>query len=487
MTAPRTTPLDRLPAHSEVLRRGDARIAAYAHDTMLTGDPDAVVRPADVQECAELLAYCHHHRIPVTPAGSRTSMTGSSVADAGVLLSTEKLCGVIDIGVRNGHPFARVRPGTIVGELQRQAADAGFFYPPSPTSRHEAMLGGTTATNATGDNTYRYGTTRKYVRALHVLRADGTALPLSRPWDASVTELKNTAGYFLDGAEIDLFIGSEGTLGLITEITVDLLYQPQPQLGLFVFFPSDAAALDTIVAADRDGRIRATALEYIDGEALRIMATHPTFPGIPPGAHAALIVYQEYAEESRDPLLNAWFAILSEADARMPHLLHTAIVATQPSDLERFRQWRHQIPVIVNERGHALEANGGGKVGTDWWVPLPAMRGMMDFMTEQSDALGIPYLAFGHLGNGHPHVNYLTRTPDERARATACVHACCHEAVRRGGGVAGEHGLGKLKRELLAIQHAPAVIERMRAVKQHYDPHWILARGNMLPAPESVR
>ncbi|MBI4237804.1 MAG: FAD-binding oxidoreductase [Deltaproteobacteria bacterium] len=484
MPADSTDPLAHIPARTDVIRRGDDRIAAYRHDTMLTGDPDVVVRPADTRECAELLAYCHHHHIPVTPAGSRTSMTGSSVADSGVLLSLEQMRGVIDIGQAAGHAVARVRPGTILGELQQQVAAAGFFYPPSPTSRHEAMLGGTVATNATGDNTYRYGTTRRYVRGLRVLLTDGTERELSRPWEQSVVELKNTAGYFLAGTEIDYFIGSEGTLGLITELTLDLLSQPQPQLGLFVFFPSPRAALDLIALADRDGRVRATALEFIDGRALEVMATHPTFPGIPSGAGAALLIYQEYAEESRDPVLNAWFAMLTEADPQMMRLLDHAIVATQPRDVERLHQWRHQIPVVVNERGHALEANGGGKVGTDWWVPIAEMRGMMDYMYERSNALGIPYLAFGHLGNGHPHVNYLTATPNERARAQACVLECCHEAVRRGGGVAGEHGLGKLKRDLLAIQHPPAIIDQMRALKRHYDPHWILGRGNILIPPK---
>lgn len=474
------TIIDYMPARDEVIRRGDDRMAAYNHDTMMTGDPDAVVRPRDVQECADILAYCHGHALPVTFCAGHTSMTGSSVAESGVVVSIEKLRGIHDIGRQHGRPFARVAPGMFLGEFQRAVDAEGYYYPPSPTSRHEAMIGATVATNATGDNTYKYGTTRKYIRALQLLMADGTTRTITRPAGEQVTELKNMAGYYLQGSPIDHFIGSEGTLGLITEVTVDLLERPQPHFGLFVFFPTREAALETIVRADADGRVSPSALEYIDHGALQIMATHESFPPLPEGVGAALIIYQEYAEESYDALLNNWFALLTNADPSMARLLDHAIVSTQPSDEARLRTWRHHIPAAVNEEGHRLEAHGGGKVGSDWWVPLARMPAMMQYMYERSDALGIPYVAFGHLGNGHPHVNYLTRNPEEKTRAKQLVIDCCRKAVSLGGGVAGEHGLGKLKRDLLTIQHPQTVIDQMIALKQSYDPHWILGRGNIL-------
>lgn len=450
---------------------------------MMTGDPDALVRPADVRECREIVAYCAAQKMPLTVCGGHTAMTGSSVAESGFLLSIEKMSGVRDVGMHNGRFIAKVRPGTFLGDFQRTVEAAGFFYPPSPTSRNEAMIGATVATNATGDNTYKYGTTRKYIRALDVILPDGSQRTITRPVDHKIVELKNTAGYFLNGTEIDYFIGSEGTLGLITEITVDLLTLPQPQFGLFIFFPSSETALEAVTRADRDGRVSPTALEYIDDNALQTMATHPTFPTIPAGAHAALIVYQEYDEEMRDPLMNAWFDLLAGIDPAVTQLLDHAIMTTQAGDEERLRVWRHHIPAHVNELGHRLEADGGGKVGSDWWVPIAQMRTMMDFMYTRSHPLGIPFLAFGHLGNGHPHVNYLTRNADERARAKAVVLDCCRKAVELGGGVAGEHGLGKLKRDLLAIQHPQSVINQMIALKTQYDPHWLFGRGNILLPP----
>lgn len=450
---------------------------------MMTGSPDALVRPANARECQEVVAYCAAKRMPLTVCGGHTGMTGSGVAESGMLLSIEKMTGVRDIGTHGGRLRAIVRPGTFLGDFQRTVEAAGFCYPPSPTSRNEAMIASTVATNATGDNTYKYGTTRKYIRSLDVLLPDGAQRTITRADDQRITELKNTAGYFLQGSEIDYFIGSEGTLGLITEITVDLLTLPHPQFGLFIFFPSNEAALEAIVGAHRNGRVSPTALEYIDDAALQMMSTHPTFPTIPTGAQAALIIYQEYAEEMRDPLLNAWFDLLTHVAPVMTQLLDHTILTTQAGDEERLRTWRHHIPAHVNELGHRLEAGGGGKVGSDWWVPIARMREMMDFMYARSRALKIPFLAFGHLGNGHPHVNYLTRNPDEKSQAKAIVLECCHKAVALGGGVAGEHGLGKLKRDLLAIQHGPDVIQQMMTLKTTYDPHWLLGRGNILLPP----
>ncbi|MBI2344099.1 MAG: FAD-binding oxidoreductase [Deltaproteobacteria bacterium] len=476
--------LRHIPSRGEILFRGDARLTPYNHDTMLTGDPDALVRPRDIQECREILAYCHAHRLPVTFCAGHTAMTGSSVAQSGLLLSIEHLTGIRDIGLHNGRPQATAAPGVFLGDFQRAVASEGFFYPPSPTSRNEAMLGATIATNATGDNTYKYGTTRRYVRAMRVIMADGTQRLLERPADQQISELKNTAGYFLLGTPIDHFIGSEGTLGLIVEVTVDLLPQPQPHFGLLIFCPSNDVALSIIGEAHRDAAVSPSALEYIDQAALQIMATHPTFPSPPAAAQAAVLCYQEYAEEMRDPFMEAWFALLERAAPEMHALLDATIVAEHPADEERLRTWRHHIPAHVNEIGHRLEGDDGGKVGSDWWVPIGQMPAMMAYMYHLSDAIHVPYLAFGHLGNGHPHVNYLARNAKERQMAIQAVDDCCRKAVALGGGVAGEHGLGKLKRDLLAIQHPTPVIDTMRALKQQYDPHWILGRGNILVPPE---
>lgn len=477
--SPITTLLEHLHCNNATIPRGDSAITPYQQDTMFRGDPELVVRPSDEKEIQEILRACHAHKIPITPCAGRSAMTGAGIATSGVCLSSEKLSGIIDIGRWENHPIARVQPGTYLKAMHGALLAQGWFYPPSPTSRAECMLAGTVSTNATGDTTYKYGPTRRYIRALKIAHADGSMKEYVRPWDHHVTETKNRAGYCLDGPLIDHFIGAEGTLGVITEITIDLLSAPQPHFTLLVFFPDNFNALRAIVAANHDARVSPSSLEFLDGEALRVMATHPTFPPLPANAGAALLISQEYPEEMRDPFMLAWFDLLAAQASEMRTLLDHTIVASTPDAHAQLAAWRHHIPAHVNEIGHRLEKTGGGKVGSDWWVPLPQMLEMMRFCYDGSAALAMPFLAFAHLGNGHPHVNYLARTADEKTRAHNFVLTCCHEAVRRGGGVAGEHGLGKLKHTLLAIQHDASTIKKMRALKSAYDPHGILSPGNL--------
>lgn len=469
-------------AHIDTILRDDQRITAYTSDTMREAVPDAVVRPRDAQDVQEITKHCNAHHIGLTTCGSRTAMTGSATSDHGIVMCMEKMSGVLEIGIRDKRPFARALPGTIVSELQAAATHAGFFYPPSPTSRFEATLGGTVATNATGDNTYKYGSTRRYIRELSIIHADGNREAYQRPIDHHVHAQKNTAGYTLEGPRIDHFIGSEGTLGITTEITVDLLPAPAPRCALMVFFPDRSTALQAIVTIDAHNTLAPSAMEYLDATTLRIMSANPDFPGAPHEQCCTVIFYDEVLEDAQQAQFNLWLDTLRTCTPAMDQLLDATIVATDDAALDRIHQWRHYIPAHVNELGRSLAEHGGGKVGSDWWVPLPHMQDMMHWVYDQSDTLGIPFLAFAHLGNGHPHVNYLTRTSNERTIAQQLVYSCCRRAVELGGGVAGEHGIGKLKHELLLIQHDHAIIEKMRALKTHYDPHWILAPGNIFPS-----
>ncbi len=147
---------------------------------------------------------------------------------------------------------------------------------------------------------------------------------------------------------------------------------------------------------------------------------------------------------------------------------------------EAMRLWRHQIPVKINEEYRHYWQQGGGKVGSDWWVPMDRLLVMMDYVYETGRQSGIPFLAFAHLGQGHPHVNYLCKTPEEKQKAELLLLDCCRKAVSLGGGVAGEHGIGKIHRDYLPIQWGASQIQKMRAIKSEYDPNWILGRGNIL-------
>lgn len=467
-----------------LIQRNDAAIASYTHDAVLTATPDYVARPKTIQEVREVIEYCSTHKIPLTICGSRTSMTGSSVTDTGVLMTLEGLSGVVNIDT--GSRTVTVRPGTILGDMQREVEAVGLYYPPSPTSRNECTVGATLATNATGDSTFKYGTTRRYVREITILTADGIQRTITRKGPPP-EELKNTAGYFMSGEEIDHFIGSEGTLGVIVEAKLALVDMPDGVITFMIPFPSNRDALQFIGAHKSYPALSPRTMEYVDEAATQIMSRCDHFPKLPDLARAFVICQQEIIHGSEDDCLDSWFSALNTilTQCKAPQLTESIIVAQSNKEQDHIAEWRHHIPSHISELHRQLQTQGGGKVGTDWWVPLPRMMEMMDFAYEASDKIAIPYIAFGHLGNGHPHFNYLTRNSDEKNRAHKLVLDCCRKAVTMGGGVAGEHGIGKIKHELMTIQHSQNEIEEMIALKKKWDPKWILGRGNIFTLPKT--
>jgi FAD/FMN-containing dehydrogenase len=473
-----------LAARHRLLHPGDPGYEAYAGDVVLRGSPQAVARPGSEAELADLLRAANDRRLPVTLAGGQTSLTGSSVALEGLLVSTEKMDRVLDVGRdADGCPVAVAEPGIFLGEFQEQLALRGWLYPPDPTSRHEARLGATVATNATGEESLRYGPTRRWVRELRVLTAGGETLTLRRR-GAPPAEEKATAGYFAALDDIDLFIGSEGTLGAITRVTVALLPRPARVTAGLAFFPRLRDALEFVVLARR--RLEPLALELLDRASLDLVGSNPEHIAWPPGTGAAIAFKTTVDPDDRQGL-EPWIALLEECLARAGAgaLLDRTLVMDDEPALARLRSFRHRVPATLNERIAGFRDAGGGKVGTDWWVPYDRLP---DFLVGWGDRIreaGLEHLAFGHVGNGHPHVNFLARTTREVSRARELATAMCREAVALGGGVAGEHGLGKLKRDLLAIQYPGPRIEAMKAVKRRWDPRWILGRGNIFPSEDA--
>lgn len=466
----------------QLILAGDERIESYQEDTMMRGSADAVLRARDVQEIAEVLRYCHAQKIPVTFCGSQTSMTGASVAESGILISTENLTRVLDIGKN----FAVAEPGITITELKKAVAEKGGFYPPAPTSQDDARIGATVSTNATGEDSFQYGTTRKYIRAIKVLMADGTKKTFTRAPNEKFPDELNRAGYFPNSQNpIDLFIGGEGTLGFIYEVTVDLVPLPPGFFAALAPFPSWEKAVAFVVQVIQEGKLKARALELIDHGALAIMKTDPQFPKSLEGAQTLIYFKQEYRDDAElEQLLTDWLEKIEQFSS--PALTQNILIATTDKQKEEIRKLRHHIPQAINETWRPYRKVGGGKVGSDWWVPVPQLEKMMHFVYSEGAKLSIPFLAFAHIGRGHPHVNYLCKTAEEKQRAEAMLLQCCRKAVELGGGVSGEHGIGKLHRDLLPIQWPQEKIDWMRKVKSEYDPDWILGRGNIL-TPVSLR
>jgi FAD/FMN-containing dehydrogenase len=471
--------LKNLPSTMDLIFRGDERIETYREDTMMRGDPDAVLRARDEKEAAEALIFCNKNGVPVTLCASQTSMTGSSVATEGLLISTEKLEGVIDIGIQGGVPMAAVRAGTVTSDMQNAVSEAGYFFPVAPTSRDECRIGANVSTNVTGEDSFKYGPIRPYVQKIKVFLPDGSQKLFERTKGEKPSGEHNRAGYFTDWKNpIDLFIGSEGTLGFISEVTVKLLPKSPEFFSALVPFPSNMKALECLADMVKKKPPSLRALEYIDRGALAAMMTAEKAPRFPEGTKALLYFKEEFKDEKeKDALLERWY--IQTASFAPQKFADGVIIAETHKQKEAFRLWRHRIPEWANEEGRKHWAEGGGKVGSDWWVPAPRLLEMMNFFYTEAEELKLPYMAYAHLGRGHPHTNAIARTPQEKKKAEEMLLRCCRKAVELGGGVSGEHGIGKIHTDLMPIQHSSETINKMKEWKKNYDPKWILGRGNL--------
>jgi D-lactate dehydrogenase (cytochrome) len=305
---------------------------------------------------------------------------------------------------------------------------------------------------------------------LHVKRGD----PIPADWPVPAwhePRLKTAAGYSPSHSLLDLFIGSEGTLGVITRATVRTIPLPADVIGLLAFFPDRPAAVRFMVAAraaqrlDPEGALSPRCIEYYDSNCLLRAASRTT---IPAGAGAALFCEQEVGEAGVDHHLGAWLEALGEAGA----LVDDTILAVDEPSRTRLLSMRHAIPAGINEE---VVRNGMPKVGTDLAVPDEAL----DEMMTAYESCPLPFALFGHLGDNHLHLNVLPRSATELSEARAYYDGLARRAVALGGTISAEHGVGKLKRDHLAWMVGEPVLGQFRALKQKLDPNGILGRGNV--------
>lgn len=444
------------------------------------GRADGLVRPRDTAEVAEVVAHCQARGIPLLASAGRTSTTAGAVPDGGWVLALSGLDRVLAVGDRD----ATAEAGVVLGAFQSRIEAQGRFYPPDPTSRNECSLGASIACNASGARSFKYGATRRWIEALEVVLPTGEVLtarrgdPIPAAWPVprwDEPRLKTAAGYAPPRDLVDLFVGTEGTLGIVTRATVRTIPLPGEVVGLLAFFPDRAAALRFVVRAraaqraDADGLVSPRCLEYFDRHCLARAASRTD---VPAGAGAALFCEQEIGGHGVDAHLGAWIEALTDEGA----LTDDTILAVDPPSRERLLAMRHAIPAGINEE---VVRNGMPKVGTDLAVPDEAL----DEMMARYEAAPLPHALFGHVGDNHLHLNLLPRTADELRLAKAFYDELARRAVALGGTISAEHGVGKLKRAHLAWMVGEPVLAQFRALKQTLDPNGILGRGNVfLPA-----
>ncbi len=484
------------------------------------GHAEKLFVPENQDEVADILREANEKRIPVTVSGARTGTVGGAVPFGGWVISLEKLNKIGSIDKANLH--AVVEPGVVLADLQKAVEAEGLFYPPDPTE-WSCQIGGTVATNASGARSFKYGATREFVTGLKLVLPNGEKLSLQRgssiATDGGPIELntdsgntitakiptyerpkvsKNVSGFYnaqpLDA--IDCFIGSEGTLGVITEIELSLLPKPEGFFSGIVFFPKNEDLLAFVEAAkqlsfgtrtsvsagenaDRDVRVPldATLIEYFDERALDFISEK--FPETPTGMAGAIFFEQETTAATEDKLFEAWNDLLERHNADIDASWFT----TTDQDREKMRAFRHALPVSVNER---VVRNKQKKIGTDMAVPDENFPGFLRFYKETLDASGIDYVIFGHIGDCHLHANLLPKTDEEAERSRHLYGRFVAQAIMLGGTVSAEHGIGKLKSKYLYVMMGERYLNEMAELKKAFDPNGILGRGNMF-GPELLK
>ena len=442
------------------------------------GHADRVVFPESIEEVSQVLASANRDRTPVTVSGAGTGTVGGRVPFGGIILATDKLSRIKRIVREDNGGYGLAEAGVVLSDFQRAVDQQGLLYPPDPTERG-CFLGGTVATNASGARTFKYGPTRKYVQSLKVVLASGEILELRRgerkaldvplPTYHMPATRKNASGYFVapEMDAVDLFIGSEGTLGVICEIEARLLPKPEGLLSGVVFFENEADVLALV--ADARTRVDARALEFFDRESLNFL--RGKYPEVPAKAVGAIFFEQETRAETEEAVLNEWMTLLDEH-----HAFADSWFATNEQDQARLREFRHQLPVLMNEWFARYNQR---KVSTDMSVPDEAFSGLFRLYKDTLGDSGLRYTIFGHIGDNHVHVNILPRDDSEAAHARELYVRFLKYAASVGGTLSAEHGVGKLKREYLRLFYNDDQLREMAALKRAFDPNGILGRGNI--------
>jgi glycolate oxidase len=428
-------------------------VASYRQDR--AADPDAgtaiaVVRPRRTEEVQAVLRWATKHGVPVVPRGAGTGLSGGATAlDRGIVLSTERMRDIVVDPVTR---TAVTQPGLFNAEVKKAVAEYGLWYPPDPSSYEICSIGGNIATNAGGLCCVKYGVTTDYVLGMQVVLADGTAVRLGGP------RLKDVAGLSLT----KLFVGSEGTLGVITEVTLRLLPPQHKGCTVVASFDSVAAAAEAVVTIT--GKIRPSMLEFMDAVAVNAVEDKLKM-GLDRNAAALMVA----ASDDRGPA--------GAADAEYMARVFTEHGATEvfttddPDEGEAFIAARRFAIPAVEAKGSLLLEDVG--------VPLPALADLVSGVAKIAEQHGLMISVIAHAGDGntHPLIVYDPADHDEAARAQLAFGEIMDLAVGLGGTITGEHGVGRLKKPWLAGYLGPEAMELNRRIKNALDPANILNPG----------
>ncbi|MBN1574132.1 MAG: FAD-binding protein [Deltaproteobacteria bacterium] len=426
--------------------------------TGVSGLPDVVVKPSTEKEVSAVMKLAHASRIPVTPRSGGTGVTGGAVpVFGGIILTLERMNRIIEIDTDN--LMAVVEPGVITGDLGRRAEEEGLFYPPDPASLDSCCIGGNIAESAGGPRAVKYGTTKDYVCGLRVVFPDGSIAKMGGK------VVKNATGYDLIG----LMVGSEGTLGIVTEITLRLLPLPKSSVDVLVPF-ADLETASKAVSEIIRARIVPATIEFLDRGAIEIAEEFlkKKMPFVDAGAQLLIKIDGGDESEIERSMERIWEVCSSIGAEDM-------VVADSTAQRDRLWEGRRCIREAVTSISRVKE-------GEDVVVPRSEIPRLVEGAKRLLDGLGLTSIFFGHAGDGNVHVEILKGDlTDEQweERLPKARERLYRLADKLGGLITGEHGIGLIRREYLNISLGDAEIEIMKRIKDAVDPLGILNPGKI--------
>ncbi len=451
-------------ALSSALSPGQLRTDAQALEDYGRDESDLGTLPADVVVLAETTAQVSYvlrttqaHGVPVTPCGARSGKSGGSLPlEGGVVLSLERMKAIKRLSVEDLTAVAE--PGVVTGDFMKAVEAVGLFWPPDPNSWEWCTLGGNVAENAGGPRALKYGVTRDYVLGMEWVMPNGEVLRVGRQ------TIKGVAGYDLVG----LLVGSEGTLGVATELTLQLLPLPRVvQTALLVF--DDVYSAARAVTAILAGGILPRTLELLDDVSIR--AVDGKGFNFPVGTGAAVL-----AEVDGNQVEAVFSELAQLSEIATAHGAKETLLAQ--GDAQREKLWAARRTVST-----ALRSLARHKLSEDIAVPRSAIADTIAKLKAMGEELGLVVATYGHAGDGNLHANILYESQEQRPTVDRALHRMAELAISVGGTITGEHGVGLAKRDLLPLEQSAPVLLLQRQLKALFDPKGLLNPGKIFQAP----
>jgi len=424
----------------------------------LTGTADAIVAPGNAEQVSELVAWCYERNLAIVPRGGGTGFAGGAVpVEGGIVCSLERISQIRQFEPEFWH--MEVEAGVITSRIHVAARKSGLFFPPDPGASEQSQIGGNIACNAGGPHAFKYGVTGKWVTGIEAVVAHGNIVRMGG------SMRKDVAGYDLRS----LFVGSEGTLGIITSAWLRLIPAPEKVIPVVAGFRDIATGVRAIGRIYGYGLVPA-ALEYFDGGSLA--ASRGNFPGgIDPGIGFLLIAESDGTESEAEALSQRLSEALSE-EASFVRLIDDR------QSVDELWRWRTGV-------SFAVSAQRGGKMSEDIAVPMGAFEETMNMISEVGKRYGLATCSWGHAGDANLHATFMldASSDSQVAAATMASAELFARTLELGGTVSGEHGLGWVKRDQFDLQFSAESARLQRLIKSAFDPANLFNPGKKIPMP----